>query len=129
MATTAIAVETTDKLAKLMRLIFSSDRPGEVVAAVDATKRLLATNGLDGHWVADRITAPVAHADDRADRRDDDVDGEQEDRSAAWFCWHRRYRLSPKERQFVENIVERAAPLTPKQRKWLCDIVDRLEAA
>jgi hypothetical protein len=35
----------------------------------------------------------------------------------------------PKERAFIENIVERSAPLSEKQRKWLYDIVDRLEAA
>jgi DNA-binding transcriptional LysR family regulator len=126
--TISIAVEATDKLGKLLRLIFSSDRPGEFVAAVHATKRLLATNGLDGHWVADRITA-VPHAADRADRRDDDVDGEHEDRSAIWFCWHRKHRLSPKECAFIENIVTWSRPLSAKQRKWLGDIIDKLEAS
>jgi malate synthase len=115
--TISIAVEATDKLGKLLRLIFSSDRPGEFVAAVHATKRLLATNGLDGHWVADRITA-VPHAADRADRRDDDVDGE-----------HEEHRLSPKECAFIENIVTWSRPLSAKQRKWLGDIIDKLEAS
>jgi DNA-binding transcriptional LysR family regulator len=115
-----------DRVAKLIRLIFSSDRPGEVMAAVDATKRLLATNGLDCHWVADRITAPVAHADDRADRHGDDGD---DDRSKAWFCWHRRHRLSPRERAFIERIRTWRGPLSEKQRQWLGNICDQLDAA
>jgi hypothetical protein len=126
---TALAVETTDKIAKLVRVIFSSDRPGEVAAAVDATKRLLATNGLDCHWVADRISAPVAHADHRADRRDDDDDDGRDDRSRVWFCFHRRRFLSPREYSFIENIAARSAPLTPRQRQWLYSIADRLEMA
>jgi hypothetical protein len=125
----AVATTDVDRIAKLIRLIFSSDRQGEVVAAVDATKRLLATNGLDCHWVADRITAQVARADDRAHgARDGDDDG-QDDRSAAWFCWHRRHRLSVKEKAFIENMVAWSGPLTPRQRKWIRDICDRLEGA
>jgi hypothetical protein len=54
---------------------------------------------------------------------------ERDDRSDAWFTFHRRRFLSPKERAFIENIVERSAPLSEKQRKWLHDIVDRLVAA
>jgi hypothetical protein len=127
--TTALATTDVDKIAKLVRLVFSSDRPGEIVAAVEAAKRLLATNDLDCHWVADRITAPVAHADDRhADRRDDD-DNERDDHSAIWFCFHRKHRLSEKEFAFITNIVARARPLTPRQSKWVRDICDRLEAS
>jgi hypothetical protein len=121
---TAITVETTDKLAKMMRLIFSSDRPG--LAAVDATKRLMASNGVDHHWLADRITA-IAHADGRADRREDGDD--RDDHSDIWFAFHRRHRLSPKERLSVENIASRPGPLTARQRQWLSDICDRLVAS
>jgi hypothetical protein len=35
--------------------------------------------------------------------------------------------LSPKERAFVENVVEWPALLSDKQRKWVRDIVARLE--
>jgi hypothetical protein len=123
--TARTAIET-DRLAKLIRLIFSTDKPGEIVAAVMAAKRVLDNNDCDAHWLADvfeRGAAPVAVTrDDESSERDDD-------RSATWFCFHRRHALSPRERGFVENLVERSAPLTPKQRKWLFDIVDRLEAA
>ena len=106
-------------MAKLVKLVFSSDQPGEIIAAVTAARRVLETNGLDCHWIADRITAPVAHAD--VNHRDD--------RSKAWFAWHRRHRLAAREREFIENIVRWSAPLTPKQRQWLRIIVDKLEAA
>jgi hypothetical protein len=54
---------------------------------------------------------------------------ERNDRSAAWFAFHRSHRLSPKERAFIEIICQWSAPLSDKQRKWLFDIVERLEAA
>jgi hypothetical protein len=113
MSERAITTET-DRLAKLVRLIFSSDKEGEIVGAVMAARRVLETNGLDCHWLADQITAPVAHADDRDDHSD------------IWFAFHRRYRLSPKERLFVENIASRSGPLSARQRQWLSDICDRL---
>jgi hypothetical protein len=119
---TALAVET-DRLAKLIRLVFSSDKEGEIVAAVAAAKRLLESGNVDAHWLADRLTVPIAL------QASDGSNGERDDGSAAWFAFHRRDRLSPKERAFIENIVERSAPLSPRQRQWLNDIVDRLEAA
>jgi hypothetical protein len=119
----AVATIETDRLAKLLRLAFGSDNDGEIVAAVGAARRLLAASDLDGHWLADRLTAPSAlPASDRGN-------GECDDRSAAWFAFHRRHLLSPKERAFICNFVERSAPLSDKQRKWLWDICDRLAEA
>jgi hypothetical protein len=113
-----------DRLAKLIRLIFSTDKEGEIVAAVTAAKRILISETLDAHFVADNfLRGATSIMLPTPDKRD-----ECDDRSAAWFCYHNRKRLSPKEQAFVENIVERTAPLSPKQRKWLCDIVDRLES-
>jgi hypothetical protein len=116
---TALAIADVHRLAKLIRLIFGSDQPGEITAAVAAVRRTLATNHVDHHWLADRLTAqPIALPA-----------CERDDRSAAWFCFHRRDLLSAKERAFICNIVERSAPLSPKQKQWLFDLVDRLEAA
>jgi DNA-binding transcriptional LysR family regulator len=126
--TTAIAPTDVDRLGKLLRLALVADKDGETVAAVAALKRSLQSVGLDPHFIADafeRGAAPLARADDRADRRDDG-DGD-DDRSAIWFAWHRRYRLSAKERAFIENIVRWSAPLSPRQRQWLFNIVGRLE--
>lgn len=119
---TALATVETERLAKLLRLIFGSDQDGEIVAAVAAVRRILAASDVDHHWLADRLTAPIALAAvDNCEDRDD--------RSDAWFCFHRRNMLSPKERAFIENIVARSAPLSSKQRKWLHDICDKLAEA
>lgn len=119
---TALATVDTDRLAKLIRLIFGSDQDGEIVAAVAAVKRLLASAGLDAHALADivehgakSIAAPPA-----------DDHGERDERSDAWFCFHHRNELSPKERAFIENVIQWSSPLSPKQRKWIHDIADRL---
>lgn len=118
---TALACET-DRLAKLIRLIFSTDKTGEAIAAIAAVKRMLAAEKKDGHWLADQLTAPITLPTP-------DKCAERDDRSAAWFCFHHRKRLSPKEQAFIENIISWSGPLSDKQRKWLQDIVDRLEAA
>jgi hypothetical protein len=120
--TTALAIADVDKLGKLIRLVFASDKDGEIVAAVAAVKRILAVSDLDAHWLADRLAAPTTLPtvdDDREDR---------DDRSDSWFVFHRRHQLSPKERAFIENIIQWSSPLSPKQRQWLSDIVERLVA-
>jgi DNA-binding transcriptional LysR family regulator len=122
---TALSTVDVDRLGKLLRLALVADEDGEILAALCALKRALSAVGLDAHWLADTVergTKSVAlpPTEDRPER---------DDRSAAWFAFHRRDLLSPKERAFIENIVERSAPLSPKQRQWLYDLVDRLEAA
>lgn len=127
MTDTAIVATETARISKLLRLIFGSEHPGEIVAAVTATKRALAAGDRDTHFIAEVFergaTLPVTRADDH-DQVDDD-DG----RPAIWFCWHRRHRLSEKERAFIERIRTWRGPLSEKQRIWLRDICDRLEAA
>jgi hypothetical protein len=118
------AIADVDRFAKLLRLAFATDKTHEAIAAIGAAKRLLDSSGLDAHWVADTFERGAT----LVAQMPDDESSERDDRSAAWFCFHRRRSLSPKERLFIENIVERAAPLTPRQAKWLHDIVDRLEA-
>jgi hypothetical protein len=121
---TVLATTEVDRLAKLIRLIFSTDKTGEAAAGVDAVKRLLASENLDAFWLADRFALGAASVAVTPERES----SERDDRSAAWYAFHRRHSLSPRERDFIENIVKRAAPLTPRQRQWLFNIVDRLEA-
>jgi hypothetical protein len=118
--TTALATIETAKLAKLIRLIFGSDQPGEITAAVAAVRRTLAAADLDAHWLADvveRGAAPIA-----VPVADDDGD----DRSSVWFAYHRRWSLSPRDRQFIERLTTWRGPLSEKQRKWLADVCDKL---
>jgi hypothetical protein len=44
-----------DRIAKLIRMLFSSDKTGEVVAAASAIKRVLAAEGSDFHALADTL--------------------------------------------------------------------------
>jgi hypothetical protein len=123
--TIALAIET-GKLAKLIRLIFGSDQPGEITAAVAAVKRLLAASDLDAHWLADvveRGAVPIAVpvAADPCPWNDDDM-------SLVWFAWHRRDRLTPKEASFVERLTRWRGTISDRQRRWLRDIADRLSA-
>lgn len=135
MTTTAIATVESERIAKLLRLIFCSDKDGEVFAALNAAKRALAAAGQDGHYIVELFERGAERPVDRADHdrdggdRIDDDDDDQNTRSAVWFCWHRRHRLSEKERAFIENVAARSSPLTPRQCKWVRDITDRLEAA
>jgi hypothetical protein len=128
--TTALASVDVDRLGKLLRLALVADQAGEITSAIHALKRALASAGLDPHYVVDafeRGTAQVAPSvSPDIDVAQDDP-RERDDRSDAWFAFHRRHFLSPKERAFIENIIEWSAPLSEKQRKWLRDIVDRLE--
>ena len=55
MSERAITTIETERVAKLIRLIFSSDKPGEIVAAVMAARRVLDNNDCDGHWIADDL--------------------------------------------------------------------------
>jgi DNA-binding transcriptional LysR family regulator len=123
--TVALASTATDRLAKLIRLVFSSDQAGEVTAAVAAVRRILAAAGLDAHALADIVEhGTKSIAVPHVDRVDDD-----DDRSAIWFAYHRRYSLTPRNRQFIEGLTRWRGPLSAKQRKWLADIVDKIEEA
>jgi hypothetical protein len=124
MTGTALATVETDRLAKLIRLIFGTDQDGEIVAAVGAVKRLLAASDLDAHWLADiveRGTSPSAPSISPVAQGDD--------RSLVWFAWHRRDRLSVKEAAFVESLTRWRGTISDRQRVWLHDICDRLAEA
>jgi phage/plasmid primase-like uncharacterized protein len=44
------------------------------------------------------------------------------------FAFHHRAKLLPRERAFVENVIDWSSPLTEAQREWLCHIVSKLES-
>jgi hypothetical protein len=125
---TSIARVETGKLAKLLRLAFGSDQDGEIVAAVAALKRSLASAGLDPHYIVDafeRGAQPMTIVD----HRDDPEPDADDDRSAIWFPFHRRYSLTPRDRQFIEGLTRWRGPLSINQQKWLRDVCDTLAEA
>jgi hypothetical protein len=119
--TTALATVDTDRLAKLIRLIFGSDRDGEIVAAVAAVRRILASGNVDAHWLADRLAAPAIVGVAKERQRDDG-----HERSLIWFAWHRRDFLTPKEQGFIGSLTRWHGPISERQRQWLNAICDKL---
>jgi hypothetical protein len=117
----ALPTVRPNSIPKLLRLLLISDQDGEVLGALAALKRALASAGLDAHYIVDAFERGMVGPK----RTDDAVYGDL--RSTVWFCWHRRDRLDPKERQFVENICKRRTTPTDRQRAWILDIADRLE--
>jgi hypothetical protein len=140
-----------DKLGKLIRYL-SSDKDGEVLAAVHAIRRTLHSEKLDIHVLADGITGANGHnGRDRKYTEEDMVaayrsgrdDGRKEaERNGGFYSvdepgWHQIARecqkhvdqLRDREREFVEDMVCRTVhggELTEKQAKWLRDIWTRM---
>jgi DNA-binding transcriptional LysR family regulator len=108
----------------LLRLLLISDQDGEVLAARAALKRVLASIGLDPHHIVDCYERGA-----QPDTPSVSPDTQGDDRSLIWFAWHRRDRLTPRDRQFIERLTEWRGPLSTKQRKWLGDILDKLSEA
>lgn len=109
--------KTADQLAKFIKLIFISDQPGEIANAIAAVCRLLASENRDGHWLAERLTAPPQKQPTE----------QHSDKSTVWWAYHHRHLLSPRDRQFIEGVAEQRSPLSVKQQKWLRDVVAKLE--
>jgi hypothetical protein len=105
------------RLGKLL-LMLSSPQGGEVVAAARAIERTLHDAGHDWHDLVQALLAPPVPANPA------DLSG---DKSTVWCCFNRRHLLSPRDRQFIEDLTNWHKPLSPKQKNWLCDIRERLE--
>jgi hypothetical protein len=113
------------KIAQLLRLILGTDQSGEIVAAVAALKRTLATGGLDHHALAAAVerglSAPLTP--------EPDPDGVPDWRSSAHFCRHHREQLSPREAIFIDSILASYRDLSEKQINWLWAIEAKVRRA
>jgi hypothetical protein len=117
-APSALDFKTIEQLAKLLRLIFISDNPGEVANAVAAVRRMLVSANADGHWLASRLFAP---------NQKEPSDKPRSERVTIQWCLDRSVLLSPQDREFLRGVTKQLKPLSVKQQKWLSDIVARLE--
>jgi hypothetical protein len=108
------------RVGQLVRLMLSTDRPGEAVAAADAIRRTLASAGLDLYALGDAIEAGL-----RVPLVPDD--GGEDWRSIARFCRRHSDELTEKEADFVATLLTYYEPPSPKQMKWLVDIRDRID--
>jgi hypothetical protein len=127
MTTTALVTDAS-KFGKLLRLALIANADGEVLGAIAALKRALASAGLGPHDICDafeRGAQPIAlQADDR--RQHDDRHNPEIYHSDIWFAFHHRRALSGREAAFIESLTRWRSPLSEKQITWLMAIVDRL---
>jgi hypothetical protein len=115
---TAVA-PIASQLSKLV-LMLSSNHEGEIVATARAIDRVLRSNRLDWHDLAEAIClpAPAARPCDDADWRD-----------LLAFCASRMSCLNSREREFLRSIAQWRGNLTERQRNWLETIADKLRSA
>lgn len=107
-------------LAKLIPPL-ASDFDGEVLATVDAIKRVLKAGGCDLHDIATVVLeSPPRLSRDR---------GRFDWRRDARFCAENSARLSRRELDFIVSLARWRGPPTDKQIDWLRDIADRLRHA
>jgi hypothetical protein len=118
---TAALLGIAPTLAKLTRML-SSDRDGEVVASVQAMRRVLASVGLSLHDLADAIELPA-----RASQHDDDDDDDW--RVMAKACAQCPHLLSEREISFVTTMTRWRGKPSRKQAEWLEAIYDRIREA
>ena len=94
------------KIAKLMRLMLSSDQPGEMMAAGAALRRTLAQAKLDLHDLADAVTIglrPPAPAPRRSPGTPElDLTNWE---AMAWFCHFHRFKLRGEDRERVADYL------------------------
>jgi hypothetical protein len=108
------------RLAKAIALL-ASDKPGEVLAAVAAIGRLLATVGTDFHGLAALVTGRIEGAPRAPDVDPDLVYWRQ----IIARCRHRDDLLRDGEARFLRDLDRRVAagrPPSPKQADWLTNI-------
>src|SRR5215813_5365498 len=130
-----------EKIAAVVRLL-ASDRDGEVIAAVNALKRTLASAGTDINGLAhgienlDKSTvvpdeikkkiwdAAVEHTENRLHGADEfrSTDGKPTWQSVALFCQRNKQRLRPQTHEFVDKMASQTVwdqEPTEKQHKYL----------
>jgi len=106
--------------ARLGRLLprLGSNYDGEVVATARGIGNVLQGAGCDWHDLVQALL-PSPPLPDAA--------GVSNNKSNVWWCFHRRYLLSPHDRKFIEDLTKWHKPLSHRQQKWLQDIYEKLE--
>ena len=135
------------KLSKLLRLLLSSDRGGEIVAASKAIGRALESIHLDHHDFAEAIEAAThkrfSEEDAKEIYRRGVAKGRQDEQNARPATFHNvgsppwaeiaeecatRRHLRPNEVEFVEDmerLCKCGGEPTEKQARWLRSIYSR----
>src|SRR5512132_3366214 len=117
-------------LRKLLPML-SSDKPGEVVAAVAAIDRTLRGAGCDFHDRASAVAKPTTPPHKEPPPRPYHREPPSPPDRSHWqamreFCLSRPDLLRPREREFVEDLGHWRGNITDKQLGWLGAIHARL---
>jgi hypothetical protein len=130
-----------EKIADRVRML-ASDKPGEVVAAANALKLILASAGTDMNGLARAIEnlgknaqlskdqmrkiwdAAVQHTENRLHGAEDfaSTDGKPTWQSVALFCQRNKYKLRPQTHEFVDKMAAQTVwnrEPTERQHKYL----------
>ena len=130
-----------EKIADRVRML-ASDKPGEVVAAANALKLILASVGTDMNGLAHAIEnlgknaevskdqmrkvwdAAVQHTENRLHGADEfrSTDGKPTWQSVALFCQRNKHRLRPQTHEFVDKMAAQTVwnrEPTERQHKYL----------
>jgi len=110
------------RIAMTIRLL-ASDRDGEIIAAVHALKRVLASAGTDLNGLAHGIEnlgkgisneerkkigdTAVQHTENRLHGADDFIEssGKPTWQSVALYCQRNKQRLAPKHHEFIDKVA------------------------
>jgi hypothetical protein len=127
------------KVAKILPLM-GSPVDGEALGACRAVGRVLEHSGLTYQDLAQAIPTtrtyeqPVSMGPTpayRPSRRKVSVftpaQAAHHRRMALWCRNHERGRLTPREREFIDNVAYSRREISISQADWLTDITDRLE--
>jgi hypothetical protein len=127
------------RIAMTIRLL-ASDRDGEIIAAVSALKRVLASAGTDLNGLAHGVEnlgkgisneerkkiwdTAVQHTENRLHGSDDFIEssGKPTWQSVALFCQRNKARLDTRHHQFIDDMASRTVwdrEPTEKQHKYL----------
>jgi hypothetical protein len=130
-----------EKIADRVRML-ASDKPGEVVAAANALKLILASAGTDMNGLAHAIEnlgkntevskdqmkkiwdAAVQHTENRLHGADEfrSTDGKPTWQSVALFCQRNKHRLRPQTHEFVDKMASQTVwdrEPSERQHKYL----------
>ena len=133
-----------EKIADRVRML-ASDKPGEVVAAANALKLILASVGTDMNGLARAIEnlgknadqmkkvwdAAVQHTENRLHGTDEfrSTDGKPTWQSVALYCQRNKHRLDVRHHNFIDKVAAQTVydrEPTERMHKYLLSLFFRL---
>jgi hypothetical protein len=128
MTSLALSTDTARRVGQLLRLL-ASDKDGEVIGAARAIQRVLGAAGADLHVLGDVVERGLAPVPPPPSSPPAPPRPTQSTVILARRCAGQSWRLTPKERGFIDSMETWHGAPTEKQRAWLFAIARRLGVA